>query len=74
MQTDGERRTFAGLGVQMNRAVRFFDEPLDDRQSEAGAFVGGFGREFFLEHFADILRADARPIVLNGDGDNGSMI
>jgi hypothetical protein len=48
-EVDVEAGAFAGFGLDVEAAVGFFEEALDDGQAEAGAFARGFGGEVGLE-------------------------
>ena len=50
-------------GMDVERAVAFFDKPLDDVQAEAGSLSRPFGGEVRLENFRQHLRRNARPVV-----------
>ena len=64
-QLDPHARTAGPRVVGLDSAAVFFDYLLHDRQPQARALR--FGRHVRVEHLADDVRPEARPVVLDGD-------
>ena len=66
-EEEGRAAPFVGV-VADGAAVRF-DDPVADRQTEAGALADRLGREERLEQLRLVFRGDSRAIVLHFEPD-----
>ena len=74
LEEDGEPGAFADFRAKMDGGVGFAHEPVDDGEAESGAFVAGFGGEFFHEHFGEDFGGDAGAVVADGDGEERGAV
>ena len=51
------------MRVNVQSAIAFLDEPLDDVEAEAGSLLGPFGGKVGLKYFRQHFRWDARAVV-----------
>ena len=67
-QVNGESRSLSNFGLKVDGAFAFLDEPMDDGQTQTGAFVGRLGCKKRLKYFWDDIRRNAGTVVLDGNG------